>query len=472
MINEIRWIAADRKALPGLVAEGVIPDEVDEIQHPLTLAAEVFVGCVQSDGRPIPVLAVLNSAASREILAWLATYSAASFPLSQSFRSISSNDLEEGDTTRLGNGANPNLGYWPSIVLGELLGQGEYSADLEGVALSRANACYTFARAKAHSIYHGSSRWSLACIERLRTLETDGLFVKRSISVDDLRPIWDWATIESTTDSALKEVIHAISSIIDGESSSPIRIDTPALRLTGLNPTVLGVGPMEGRVREFESFLGSMRGAVDDTNARTAAMLVAAAATLVGNGTSHISLLEEFGKRLPAVFAWFGFFAAVVGPKCWDPAWNRATNSVARLLKSRFDLTDPPTFDLSWVEYDFVRAVAKPRDFISHIPKMYPRLLSIEVIPGAACQFRIGGEPQSAAVQNTARREFIRENNVSLSQGALHQVTLSLLEVEHMLANARAIVQKSIVQIGTPSQGGLFDTPKKSTKKSKQIKSD
>jgi hypothetical protein len=471
MINEIRWIAVDRKALPGLVAEGVIPDKVEEVQHPLTLAAEVFVGCVHSEGRSIPALAVLNSNTSREVLAWLATYSAASFPISQSFRTISSNDLGEEDTTSAGAVAYSSLGYWPSIVLGELLGQGEYTTDLEGVALSRANACYTFARAKAHSIYHGSSKWSVACVERLRALEADGLFVRRSISVDDLRPIWDWATIESTTDSALKDVVEAISYVIDGESSSSPKIGTPSLRLTGLNPTLLGVGPMEGRVREFESFLASMRGAVDDTNARTAAMLVAAAATLVGNGTSHISLLEEFGKRLPTVFAWFGLFAAVIGPKCWDPAWNRATNSVARLLRSRFDLTDPPTFDLSWVEYDFVRAVAKPRDFVSHIPKLYPRLLSIEVIPGVACQFRIGGDVQSTAPQNTPRKESGREHVVP-HQGALHQATLNLLEVEHMLANARAMVQKSINQIGTPSQPGLFDPPKRATRKSKQSKLD
>ncbi len=30
MINEIRWIAVDRQALPGLLAEGVIPDNVEE----------------------------------------------------------------------------------------------------------------------------------------------------------------------------------------------------------------------------------------------------------------------------------------------------------------------------------------------------------------------------------------------------------------------------------------------------------
>lgn len=223
-------------------------------------------------------------------------------------------------------------------------------------------------------------------------------------------------------------------------------------------------------VREFQAFLASMRGAVDDTNARSAIMLVAAAAVLVGNGTSHISLLEEFGKKFPAVFAWFGFLADLAGPKSWDPAWNRASNSVARLLRGRFDLTDPPAFDLSWSEYDFVRAVPKPRDFLSHIPRLYPRLLSIEVVPGAACQFRIGGEVANASLSNTAKSEAGREP-VPHNPSMLRNLTTSL-EVEHQLAHSRSMVLKAIDQIAGPSQTNLFDSPKKGTKRGKSNKLD
>ena len=471
MLEEIHWISISRNALPGVIAEGAIPENGRKVTLPFNETDDVFVGCTLLDGHLVPVVAVLNAPASREVLAWLATYSTASFPLSQSLRSISTNDFDEAMRSRARVGAASNLGYWPSVILGELLGQGEYSPDLEGVALSRANACFTFARARSHIVYDGAPAWSNMCLDRLRALESDGLFVKRSVSVEDLRPIWDWATRESTSESLLIEIARTISAVIDGELSNSIVLDTPLLTSSGLNARSLGAGSMEARVREFQAFLASMRGAVDDTNARSATMLVAAAAVLVGNGTSHISLLEEFGKKFPPVFAWFGFLAALAGPKSWDPAWNRASNSVARLLRGRFDLTDPPAFDLSWSEYDFVRGVPKPRDFLSHIPKLYPRLLSIEVVPGAACQFRIGGEVTNSSLSNAARNEAGREP-VSHHPSMLQNLTRSLLEVEHQLAHSRSMVLKAIDQIAAPSQSNLFDSPKKGTRKGKSSKLD
>ena len=95
MIEEIHWISIGRNALPGVIAEGAIPENGRKVTLPFNETDDVFIGCTLLNGQLVPVVAVLNAQTSREVLAWLAAYSTASFPLSQSLRSISSNEKPE-----------------------------------------------------------------------------------------------------------------------------------------------------------------------------------------------------------------------------------------------------------------------------------------------------------------------------------------------------------------------------------------
>jgi hypothetical protein len=469
MNEELSWVAIGRDALPGVIAEGVLPNDAKPVQSPWNQTEDVFVGLSSAERSSSPVVIGLNATSARDTLAWLAAYSGTSFPLSQSLRSFSTEDLRQIDAPRRDGERARSMEYWPSIILGELLGQGEYSPSIDAVAISRANACYSLACARTYAAYGRDSIWWADCATRLDTLESSVLFVKRAIGIRDLLPIWSHAVVESSADSMYKQLVGMVKGLIEGGESWS---EGPAVAMgpTVVDARMLGTGHMESRVRSFQAFLQSLRGVVDDSNSSASAMMVAAAAVMVGNGTSHIALLEEFGKRIPTVFAWFGLFAAVLGPKGWDPSWNRAVNSVARLMRARGSVVDPPAFDLSWVEYDFVRAVPKPREFLKHIPKLYPRLLSVEVVPGASCQFRIYDETSEVSAAPQRARESGREPGPPAA--ALQGVARSLLELEHLLTTSRGLVQRTLLSIGEQGQPQLFGPERKTPRRGKAGKAE
>jgi hypothetical protein len=456
MIEKIRWVAANRNSLVALIAEGQVPNDARSVHSPLSHPDEVFIGSFSLSDISSPAIVVLNTSSSREVLAWLAAYSPACFPLSQTVRSLTLDDLQACEVSGNADLFSRLAHVWPCIILGELLGQGEFYPALEGVAHSRANACFSFTYARAHGLYGRDSVLTNICYRRLHRLESDALFVKRSIKIEELKPIWDNVSFNRVQIFRSDDSNVALINLMEEELSSSLRSSNIAPRGGSWNSTALGSGAMESRVRAFEAFLQSMRGSIDDKNLSDGAMLVAAAAILVGNGTSHISLLEDFGKRIPAVFAWFGYFAAKLGPTCWDPAWSRAVNSIGRLTRSRFELADSPSYDLSWLEYDFVKGVPRPMDLIKHVPKLYPRLLSIEVVPGASCQFRIVEEPARSST-GSAPAPQQTESRVDASSPVMREVTHSLYDIERQLGSLRSQIQKAIVSIGEPEQPNLFD---------------
>jgi hypothetical protein len=472
MTEILRWVELSRQALPGLVAEGDIPPGVGYVPKPVTDGQDVFVGLSTNDRTPRPLLVVLNERVAREILAWLATYSPASFPIAQSMRTLSSEEfssigLPTIDTQR----THDESGYWSCIVLGELLGQGEPFSTIDSVALSRANACFSFAQARTESLYGPISTIATDCSRRLRILENDRLFVRRSITIEELIPIWTWTRANASDRSVQRELSGLVEDAVNGRlAEPPATLHRELLNSFGFDAMALGTGIVEERVRSYQNFTQSL----ERGRPAEAAMLLAAAAICVGNGTSHISLLEEFGRRIPAAYAWFGLFAALAGPKGWDPSWNRAINSVGRALRNRFELTDAPSFDLSWVEYDFVRGVPKPAEFLRHVPKLFPKSLSIEVAPGAACQLRLSDDstqhrtPANRQDEPQSRGQQIqREDRATLPT----QLAADLYEAERLFSQGQALIRKTISASRTsaPDQTSLFGEaatkPKKRTSK-------
>src|SRR5260221_8108970 len=138
MMEKIRWVATSRNSLIALIAEGQVPDDARSVHSPLSHSDEVFIGSLSFTDVSSPAIVVLNTSSSREVLAWLATYSPACFPLSQAVRSLTVDDLQACEAS--GNvDLSPRNGHvWPCVILGELMGQGEFHPALEGVAHSRA----------------------------------------------------------------------------------------------------------------------------------------------------------------------------------------------------------------------------------------------------------------------------------------------------------------------------------------------
>jgi len=362
--------------------------------------------------------------------------------------------------------------YWPCIVFGELLGQGDQLTNIDAVALSRASACFSFSQARADELHGAQSLLAERCEKRLRILESDRLFVRRSISIDELAPIWEWTRASTRVHSVQQELSQLVEDAVNGRLAEGTANGNGLLNSVGFNARSLSTGTAEARVRSFQAFAQSLEAVRQPEIVRTNAMLLAAAAICVGNGTSHISLLEDFGKRVPAAYAWFGLFAAIAGPRGWDPSWNRAINSMGRILRNRFELTEAPVYDLSWVEYDFVREVPKPSEFLKHVPKLYPRLLSVEVIPGATCQLRLSDDsprPSPPRVEESKEQAPTREVR---SYAPSPQFMASLHELERTLARSQALLRQAIVagEERVPSQSALFDTSASRPKKRSQKK--
>lgn len=84
---------------------------------------------------------------------------------------------------------------------------------------------------------------------------------------------------------------------------------------------------------------------------------------------------------------------------------------IERQIRSRFDWSEYSGFDLSWVEYSWLASTFDGGEIFSELPKLMPRILSIEILPGSTCQFRLA---VSSAAEGSSRGgvDFAREREL------------------------------------------------------------
>lgn len=328
-----------------------------------------------------PYLIVLPQIRSFELFAWLKTYAPETFPLSQFCRVVSRADFDsvgklEGQDRVFWR--RPDR--WPSVVLGEILAQSDGDSSVASIPLSRATATYSFAVARA-SISHRNDLVTLECISRLESLSSDRRFVERLIDIKSLQPLWSRVGIAWDESAGAEQLLQSChSEVKDLFGSSPSITDYMGL----LSDSA------ENRVIAFRSFAKAwLLGAkVPKENVGQAELEIALAAFLVGRGTSHAFLLKDIVRKDPAVYVWFGFIAALCGPTSWDPAWARAVKSIEKMLKSTFSWQEISPCDVSWDEYRWLDSLDNERTF-QELPKLLPKVLSMEIVPGVICQFRL-----------------------------------------------------------------------------------
>lgn len=338
-----------------------------------------------------PYLVILPHVKSFELLSWLKTYATETFPLSQFGRVIGTTDyhlLKNSAKTKGTLWRRPDR--WPSVVLGEMLAHSYDDTSVSSIPLSRATATYSFSVARA-SIAHRSDLVTQECIKRLDALSSDHRFVERWIDVNSLRPIWDKVGMSWIDGVGAEQILK--HSHLSGEDLFP---QSPLVAQT----TGLMSDSVEGRVIAFKYFskiwLNHQNTASPEANEQPG-LEIALAAFLVGRGTSHVFLLKDLAKRFPSVYVWFGLIAGLCGPTYWDPAWARAAKSIEKMLKSSFCWEEMSPCDISWAEYLWLDSLDNEK-IIQDLPKLLPKVLSMEVLPGVVCQFRLksAGTMQSA----------------------------------------------------------------------------
>lgn len=337
-----------------------------------------------------PSIILIEDRNVADIFSWLKVYAPETSPMSQFARVLSKADWQKFfHNSEHHNSTSLREDRWASVVLGELLAQGDADIELSTVPLSRATACFSTAMARS-SIIHGHGSAVKECIIRLKLLEEDQRFVQRLISVNDMLPIWTILTSQIEEPLDPKDVAKIVVLMAQKYGRESLKIDS-RLSILGLEqyPELLS-DSIEERIVAFQRLASEVATSFSEFPLSSYPnALLAAGAFLAGRGTTHAFLLRRWTRKMPAVFAWFGLMVALTSPDAWDPTWSRAVKGIERQLRVKFDWTDIPAADLCWTEYSWMAKIFDGFEVFNELPKLFPKVLSIEVIPGATCQLRL-----------------------------------------------------------------------------------
>ena len=442
--ESIRWRLLERDTLPeALYGESSVEDATTStfVSNDLETGriALGFVGSQRQSVYNPPSIAVVADRSAAEIFSWLKTYAEETSPLSQFGRIITAKDWELFSALIKGRQVNTcREDYWASVILGEALAQGEGEGEPSTMPLSRALGCFSTAVARTSSIY-GHEIATRECTERLQKLAADPRFVRRSVAIEDLMPVW------VMTNSQLPETVPAID-VVELVVNTAWKNHFNDL-LGVVSPSLLrehrGLfsDSIEERVIAFNQLSNVlMQFATTSPRGNFCGVLLAAGAFLVGRSTSHEFLLRKFGHQIPTAFVWFGLLAALAGPHAWDAHWSRATKGIERQVRAKFDWTESVGADVYWAEFAWLANNFEGNAVFATLPKMLPKVLSIEVVPGATCQLRlaVGGaiETEARSAEPNAREKEL--------QSALAQLVSLATRMQPLLNSPSAGIQQTM----------------------------
>lgn len=430
--DDIHWRSFEKSLLPeALFGHAITGTRSWSVANCLAAGNGVALGYSDGGQRQTeyypPSLIVVEDRSASEIFSWLKTYAPETSPLSQFSRVVSLTDWERfGQDRHCTESHGRREDRWACVVLGEVLAQGENDVELSALPLSWGAGCFSTAVARA-AIVHSNDEATSTCVERLRALESDRRFVRRPVSIIDLMPVWAVAGSEIDDVSDPQKVAHlTLTAALKHAGEGGAGLRARALSAFG-QESGLSSDSIEQRVIGFQRLVVQLDEFRETSSPLWANVMVAAGAFLVGRGTSHNFLLRRIAKRWPSAFPWFGVMAALAGPRSWDRDWSRATKGAERLLRSRFDWCGVTSADLCWAEYSWLANTFTGNEVFGELPKMLPRVLSIEIVPGAACQLRLaidaGGSQRETDRSNQAE---IERRDRELRSTLEHVISLAL----------------------------------------------
>lgn len=419
-MNEvIRWFAVGREDLLD-----VLLGEASPIGHSFSVpplpdlrAGKLALGYRDDDGAAMssmcgPSLVILEDDSATETMSWLRAFAEEAFPMSQFARVVKLSDWVTFSSRRSKFSDDFHPERWASVSVGEVLAQAESDVDLQNMPLSRLASSLTLPVGRASQLFGGGEA-TQQCVERLRTVSSDARFVRRPITVFQLTPIWDLCTARIEGHLEAHETALMVADAASGflrDQANPLSVEGRLFleRYVGLRSD-----SAEERVIAFNEFSDDVLRFPASHLASSGAFLLAAAAFMVGRSTSHAFLLNRFRRAAPAAFAWFGLIAALAGARCWDGAWLRAVKGAERLLKPRFEWTDTSPADIGWAEFAWLAGSLDHVNHLLELPKMLPRTLGVEVVPGVVLQVRLGqgngGDEMRAAPETSARERALAD---------------------------------------------------------------
>ena len=398
------------------------------------------------ESRIPPAIVAVGDESVADTMSWLRVYAGEVSPISQFARVMLASDW------RIFGGRSGNLPFgtsrperWASVAVGEALSQLDGDPDLQGMPLSRVSSCFSIPVGRAALLF-GQGEATHVCVDRLRAIGADRRLGRRSVSVDQLLPVW------AIAGSAIGEYVppNEAAVMVMEAATDYIRSSLPVSRQRAALPKLedyqgLYSDSVEERVMAFNRLSADVLQYSAPTDGQELAPTLAAAAFLVGRSTSHVFLLKRLSRIAPTALAWFGVIAALSGPRAWDMAWLRAAKGAERILRQEFCWVDAPSADIGWGEFSWLAGAFTDLEPLVALPKMLPRTLGIEVIPGALIQVRLGGgpdvEPRAAAQPSPRER-------------ALQDALAQFLSVAHRV---RGLVNPEAPTASVQQTPGLFD---------------
>ncbi|MGN8082463.1 hypothetical protein [Variovorax sp. 22077] len=418
MTEVIRWFAVSREDLLDVLLGEASPNGLSFSTPPLRdlQAGRLALGYLD-DGAVSPMsgpsLVIVEDESSIETMSWLRAFADEAFPISQFARVVKLSDWvtfssKRNSSTQVGD-FYPER--WASVSVGEVLAQAESDVDLRNMPLSRLASSLTLPVGRASHLF-GRGDATQQCMDRLRTVSSDLRFARRPVTVSQLTPIWALCNAKIEAHFEAHESVLAVADAASRFFRDQVDVSVEAgLFLEGY--TGLRSDFAEERVMAFNKLADDVLRFPAPQLASSGAFVLAAAAFMVGRSTSHAFLLNRFRRAAPAAFAWFGLVAAFAGSRYWDGAWLRAVKGAERLLKPRFEWTDTPSADIGWAEFAWLAGSLDDLDLLIELPKMLPRTLGVEVVPGVVLQVRLvqgsGGDDARVIPETSARERALTD---------------------------------------------------------------
>lgn len=418
-MNEvIRWFAVGKEDLLDVLLGEASPSGQSSSAPPLhdLWAGRLALGYREDDCLVMspmcgPALVIVDDDSATETMSWLRAFADEAFPISQFARIVKLSDwvMFSSVSKNLSQLGDFYPERWASVSVGEVMAQAESNVDLQNMPLSRLASSLTLPVGRVSHLFDSGDA-TKQCVDRLRIVSSDARFVRRPITVSQFTPIWALcsAKIDGHLDAyeSAFMVVKAVSGFFRDQADLLPPVDGLFLeRYVGLQSD-----SAEERVMAFNEFSRDVLKLPPSQLASSGAPLLAAAAFLVGRSTSHVFLLNNFRRAAPVAFAWFGLIAALAGSRCWDSNWLRAVKGAERLLKPRFEWTDTSPADIGWPEFAWLAGSRDDVYQLVELPKMLPRTLGVEVVPGVVLQVRLSqgsGGDETHAVPVTSAREHV-----------------------------------------------------------------
>lgn len=403
MNNSIHWYPANRESLADFTIERKnLLNNLNKARREIDFlsTSELTIGLVKESASDASVaLFVVSDSDYRDFFSWVNTFLPDAFPLSQFARVLLETDARNLQKLLFSKKAVRNQGeQWCSIVLGELLGQGGSENDVASVPYSRAAACFSTTIARTWMLYDSEMAAEIAT-KRLRRIESDSRFVRRSVTLRDLDAIWDLLINLGDTlfDHKPEAIVDFVCRAAEITHEKKHGLDFPLMSLE--NFPGLRSSSVEERVISFQHLVNGITMLKSTGELPALATILAGAVFLVGKGTSHAFLLKRVPALTSVASAWFGLMAALAGPTSWDSHWQRACRGIGKVVRQNFQWSEPAMADLAWAEFDWMAPTFDGYKMFESVSKTVAKVLSIEVMPGAICQLRLAASSDDTVDQ-------------------------------------------------------------------------